>query len=137
MTISESQQEKIFKITNHDDPIVMVVYKSVFVSSDVKTEIKTGCFIVTETDLYLTKSDFQWIYENLEEDIPLFTRQPMTNLVELEGVTNSTFILNFMDETEDRTESWKFEFETKLCIDNTLKSISKVWEKVFGMPLMD
>lgn len=124
-------------MTSNEDPIVVSVFKSVLVSSDVKTELKIGCLIVTETDLYLTKSDFQWIYENLEQEVQVFAHQPMTNLVECEGRTNSTFTFNFMDETEDRTESWKFEFDSKMCVDSTLRIISQVWEKVFGMPLID
>lgn len=133
---SEELQHKLQKLAEKKQIKLLAIFRSVEISSeDVKNELKCGCFLVTDTHLYLTKSDFSWMYENSMQEIPVHLKQPMTNLVELDAVTESTFILNFMDETEDRTESWKFEFETKSCIDNTLASIDSIWSKLFGVPL--
>ena len=61
----------------------------------------------------------------------------MTNLVELENVNSLSFKLSFMDENEDKFETWKIDFATEMSKESTQTTISSSWEKIFGVSLIN
>lgn len=104
-----------------------------------KAKIGFGALIVTTETVHLT-SNFHWLCENISERMlgPDVTfAQPMSNLIELENVTRTTFTLNFMDELESTIEKWRFEFESYPRIARTLDSIDAIWRKIFCVPLIN
>lgn len=95
--------------------------------------------MVTPEAISFTTS-FQWLCDNVSDkvfDNQVMLTQPMSNLVELESVTKSSFTLNFMDELENRVEKWKFAFESYPRIAKTLHEIDAIWSKIFSVPLIN
>lgn len=137
--MSEDLHQKLLRAVDKSPIKILAIYKTVEVSyEEIKNVQKFGCLIVTDSHLYLTKSDFSWTFENQKHEIQIFAKQPMTNLVQLDTASDSTaFVLNFMDESEDRTELWKFEFESKSCVESSLKLLDDIWSKLFGVSLFE
>lgn len=110
---------------------------------NVPKTVNLGSLIVTDTELILIKSDFQWIcdasvknYENYETCVSV--RQQMTNLIELDNLSANAFNFNFMDETENKFETWKFVFDDKTnIVEEVLKTVSDIWQKIFHVPLIN
>lgn len=94
-------------------------------------------FIVTESNLYITSAVNQWMSEKSDAatDIIVEQTQVMSNLVEIEKIDNKSIRINFIDDTNDRTELWTCLFETCENVDSTLNAISQSWEQLFGVPL--
>lgn len=129
---------------NNEDIKTMAVFKTcqIMVSQSDNTSIanipkKTmyfGALSVSENSLLLT-TNFNWLCDKNSIDI-VAINQPMTNLVELENVTESSFVLSFMDETDNTIEKWQFTFESRQRIFETLTTIGKIWEELFCVPLI-
>lgn len=90
--------------------------------------------IITETKLYLTTSKYGWLADKLQQNIELVNTQLMTNIVGVDPVDDHTFLINFLDETENRDEIWKCKFETNASLDSTFNAIAQSWEKLFQVP---
>lgn len=104
-----------------------------------KNSIGIGAMIVTAEGIHLTTS-FQWLCDNINDKMfasQMLMSQPMSNLVELENVTRTTFTLNFMDELENTIEKWKFVLEAYPRIARTLHIIDSIWREIFCVPLIN
>lgn len=104
-----------------------------------KTKLKLGAIFVTSESIHVT-SNFKWICDNVDERV--YTKnpklsQPMSNLVELENLTDSSFTLNFIDELNDTLEKWKFTFESGKQILYLLRIVDEIWEKYFRLHLLN
>lgn len=102
--------------------------------------LEYGIILITKDDVFVT-SNFQWLCENVcnvknQESNNFILKQPIANLVELENLTKSSFILNFMDELENIVEKWNFTLESCQRISVILETIDVTWKKVFSMSLM-
>lgn len=103
-----------------------------------KSRMKVGSIFVFLDYIHVTSS-FEWICDNISEQAftnHLIMRQPISNLVDLENLTDSSFTLNFIDELEDTLEKWKFTFESNSQIIHLLKSIDDIWQKIFCISLL-
>lgn len=103
-----------------------------------KSRMKIGSIFVFLGHIHITSS-FEWICDNISEQTfanHLIMKQPISNLVDLENLTDSSFTLNFIDELEDTLEKWKFTFESNSQIFHLLKSIDDIWQKIFCISLL-
>lgn len=104
--------------------------------------VERGTLIVTNEAIILT-TNFQWLCDNINDktinnNLAVTLTQPMSNLVELEDVTDTTFTLSFMDEVESTIEKWRLVFDSSfLRIASTLKTIDSIWQKIFCVPLIN
>lgn len=87
------------------------------------------------SDAFLITTNVSWLCDNASEMHPTIA-QPMTNLVELENVTLTSFTLSFMDELENTIEKWRFKFESYPRIAQTLEIIDGIWRELFCVPLI-
>lgn len=104
-----------------------------------KSRMKIGSIFVF-LDFICVTSSFEWICENVSEKTFAnhFTmQQPISNLVDVENLTDSSFTFNFIDELEDTLEKWKFTFESNSQIIHLLKSIDDIWQKIFCISLLN
>lgn len=92
-------------------------------------------FITTDSYLYLTTSKYGWLMEKFDYVLDIAQSQLMTNLVDIDNVTDTSFTINFLDEINNRTELWECTFETNSSLDSTFKAIAQSWEEYFKVPL--
>lgn len=92
-------------------------------------------FITTDSYLYLTTSKYGWLMDKFSIEPEIAQEQLMTNLVDIDNVTENSFTINFLDEINNRTELWQCTFETNSCLDSTFKAIAQSWEEYFKVPL--
>lgn len=92
---------------------------------------------VTAESIHMS-TNFNWLCDNISERFgdQITLTQPMSNLVELENVTMTSFTLSFMDELENTIEKWRFTFESYPRIANTLEIIDSIWREIFCVPLI-
>jgi hypothetical protein len=104
-----------------------------------KTKLKVGAIFITSDSIHVS-SNFKWICDNIDERVysknPKLS-QPMTNLVELENLTDKSFTLNFIDEINDTLEKWKFTFESDKQFLSLLRIVDEIWEKIFRLHLLN
>lgn len=116
---------------------------SLLVSCDISCENAKRSFdvcslLATDTRIYLSSEKLNWLSElDLDSDIELCVTQFMSNLVEVEHCSDNAFIINFLDETQDKCELWKCTFQTSDGANTCLNSIAQSWEKLFGVPLIN
>lgn len=143
------------RITQQNELLSMAIFLSCktsigsSIASDTDTHdehpqisVERGTLIVTTEAIILT-TNFQWLCDNITDktinnNLAVTLTQPMSNLVELEDVTETTFTLSFMDELESTIEKWRFVFDSSfLRIATTLKTIDSIWQKIFCVPLLN
>ncbi|XP_023296483.2 uncharacterized protein LOC111679191 isoform X2 [Lucilia cuprina] len=94
--------------------------------------------LTTDSRIYLSSEKLDWLSVlNHDSDIELCVTQFMSNLVEVEHCADNVFIINFLDETQDKCELWKCTFQTAENANTCLNSIAQSWEKLFGVPLIN
>jgi hypothetical protein len=137
--VSERNTQKLQQLTNQKQIKTLTIFNECKVTIDEQHQINdTGALCVTDTDLFLTQIDTNWLSDNnTTANITVSNRQEMSNLIEVDFVDETTFKLNFMNENEDKFEMWKLTFETTQTAENTIKTISSWWEKIFGVPLIN
>lgn len=90
---------------------------------------------MTDSNLYVTKPDYGWLMERFDRAIDVVQAQSIRDLVDISHIDDTTFAMNFLDETNDREEKWECTFETSSCLQNTFATIKTPWEKLFDVPL--
>ncbi|XP_058119766.1 serine/threonine-protein kinase 11-interacting protein [Anopheles coustani] len=116
--------------------MVMVINFCDVLSNDELQSVQLSTLVVTENKLMLTP-DITWLNESSAYPIePKFT-QLLTNIVELEDVNELSCRLNYMDEKEDKYETWSLDFATSTAKESTVSTICHLWENIFGVPLMN
>lgn len=101
--------------------------------------MKCGTLFVTTEAIHLT-TNFQWLSDSsnkTSDNNSVTLVQPLTNLVELENLTKTSFTLNFMDELENTIEKWKITFDSNSRIAKTLEIIDSIWRNIFCLPLIN
>lgn len=104
-------------------------------NKEIVTYHKYAAFIITDTNLYVTKPNYGWLIEKLDRDIEIARMQKMQDLIDVKHIDDQTFIITFLDEINDREEKWQCTFETSSCQQNTFESLKTPWEKIFEVPL--
>lgn len=103
-----------------------------------KRSFNICALLTTDSRLYLSSDRIGWLSElDADSDIELCVTQFMSNLVEVERCSDNVFIINFLDETQDKCELWKCTFETNENAYTCLNAIAQSWEKLFGVPLIN
>lgn len=145
-----NKNEKLSRLLNQHDLKCMAVFTSCATSISSATDsdqsqdspklcVKYGTLLVTTDEIHFTTS-FRWLcdyYGDKMSNNHQTLTQPMSNLVELESVTKTTFTLNFMDELENTIEKWRLSFESYPRIARTLDTIDGIWQKIFCVPLIN
>lgn len=93
-----------------------------------------GAMLVTNEAIHLI-TNFKWLCENSDQNCEVLT-QPITNLVELDNLTNSSFTLIFMNELESTIEKWRFSYDSYVRICKTLHEIDDIWKQIFSLSLL-
>lgn len=124
--VAKDEQVKIVMIINFCDVLLHDELESVQLST----------LIVTENRLMLT-SDIRWLNESSAYPVEPKFSQLMTNVVELEDLNELSCRLNYMDEQEDKYETWRLDFATPTAKESTVNTICHLWEKIFGVPLLN
>lgn len=131
MQLTDNDQIKILTIFNTCD-IIEEENKS--------NKITLGALLITNTHLYLTTSNLNWLCDNdnlyINSNVNIYHKQLMSNLIEMDYENELTFKLTFIDENEDKMELWRINFETDYSKDSTLNTINTLWEKIFQVPLL-
>lgn len=139
--ISERLSQKLLHVTDNVQLKMLAILNQCAILCDTHLAVDASethdlvAIIVTETNLYLTSSKYGWLAEKLDQNIELINTQLMTNVVGVDPVDDHTFLINFLDEIENRDEVWKCKFETKSSLDSTFNAIAQSWEKLFQVPL--
>lgn len=134
------------RITDNNELKYLSVFKSckttICSSQDADTvegtplkSLDHGMMLVTTEAIHLV-TNFRWLCDNAEVNNDEVLTQPMTNLVELDNLTNSSFTLNFMDELENTIEKWRFTYESYSRIGKSLETIDEIWRQIFCVNLL-
>lgn len=93
--------------------------------------------VVTNKRFAVLSGNWTWLLEEREKERPeVLFQLSLTDMVECEVRTDTEFVLNFMDEQENRHELWCLEFESRYAAQKVLEAIQGPWEKVFDAPLV-
>lgn len=103
--------------------------------TDITTKHEYAAFILTDSKLYVTKPNYGWLIEKLDRNIDVAQSQKMQDLMNVEHINDTTFIITFLDEINSREEKWECQFETNSCLQNTYETLKTPWEKIFEVPL--
>lgn len=135
--ISERLSQKLLKTTENVQLKMLAILNKCEISADSSLSSEEyAAFIITETNLYLTKSTHNWITDKSVNDFAeIYRSQFMSNLIEVERLNDTAIRINFFDENQDKNELWTCIFETTNNADSTLNAISQSWEKLFSVPL--
>nr|XP_014090535.2 uncharacterized protein LOC106617692 isoform X2 [Bactrocera oleae] len=103
-----------------------------------KRNLSTCTLLTTDTHLYISSSKFDWLSTSESDaELEICMKQLMSNLVEVEQIDANTFLINYLDETQDLSEIWQCTFETQENADSCLNAIAQSWEKLFGVSLLN
>lgn len=134
--ISERLSQKLLRVTDNVQlKMLAILSQCTITCEDTHETHSLVAIIITETKLYLTTSKYGWLADKLQQDIELVNTQLMTNIVGADPIDDHTFLINFLEERENRVEMWKCQFETKASLDSTFNAIAQSWEKLFQVPL--
>ncbi|EDV57921.2 uncharacterized protein Dere_GG25106, isoform B [Drosophila erecta] len=103
-----------------------------------KSNFEPSLLLITESHLYISgNGKFLWLSDKIQEK-PIHPEvslnQPLSNLVDVERITDHKYAINFIDETQNRCEIWQLQFETHANAACCLNVIGKGWEQLFGVP---
>lgn len=136
-SISENLTNKIAKLGGSSKIKMLCLLNECDITLDGNSIIlKKHLCVVTETNIILVQH-FNWLSDDLKDEIDSENSQVMCNLVEVEELNSRSFSLNFLDEIEEKCELWNLTFETDTSMSSTLDSIAECWEKLFGVPLLN
>ncbi|XP_053673404.1 LOW QUALITY PROTEIN: uncharacterized protein LOC128723667, partial [Anopheles nili] len=128
---------KLKKVTKGEQvKIVMIINFCDVLLNDELESVQLSTLLVTENKLMLAP-DIKWLNESSAYPIEPKFSQLMTNIVELEDVNELSCRLNFMDEQEDKYETWRLDFATTTAKESTVGTICHLWENIFGVPLVN
>ncbi|KAL7740637.1 hypothetical protein ACLKA6_000014 [Drosophila palustris] len=102
-----------------------------------KRHFELCTLLTSDTQLHIAGNGrFNWLSSDKEQQphLELTLTQQMSNLVEVERITDCEFKVNFLDETENQCELWHVQFETPANAECCLNVIGKSWEQLFGVP---
>lgn len=135
--ISERISQKLLQVTDNVQLKMFTILNRCIVTNndDTNTIYGFSAFIITDTQLYLTTAKYGWLIDKLDQNIDVMKSQLMSDLVDVEKIDGTTFIISFLDEIRDRKEKWECTFETNACLQDTFAPIADSWEKLFKVPL--
>ncbi|KAH8342734.1 hypothetical protein KR084_003187 [Drosophila pseudotakahashii] len=102
-----------------------------------KNTLEPCLLLITESHLCISgNGNFSWLSNKIPDksNQKLSLNQPLSNLVGVERVTDQNYVINFIDETQNKCEMWQLLFETHTNAACCLNVIGKEWEQLFGVP---
>lgn len=102
-----------------------------------KRNLEVCTLLTSDSQLHIAgNGTFNWLATNEQQQPPmkLTLTQQMSNLVEVERITDCEYKINFLDETENQCELWHVQFETLANAECCLNVIGKSWEKLLACP---
>ncbi|KPU73709.1 uncharacterized protein Dana_GF15590, isoform B [Drosophila ananassae] len=95
--------------------------------------------LTTATHLYISgKGKFAWLSSKKLDSSPppleFSLTQPMSNLVDVDQISEQQYVVNFIDETQNKCEIWQLHFETPTSAECCLNAVGQEWERLFGVP---
>ncbi|XP_052870347.1 uncharacterized protein LOC128275771 isoform X2 [Anopheles cruzii] len=126
---------KLKKAANGDVvKMVMIINFCDVVSNDELKSVHLSTLLVTEKHLMLIP-DIRWINESSAYPVqPKFT-QLVVDIVEFEDINDLSCRLSYVDEQEDKEETWSLGFATPTAKESTVNTICHLWETFFGVPM--
>ncbi|XP_037731171.1 serine/threonine-protein kinase 11-interacting protein-like isoform X2 [Drosophila subpulchrella] len=122
------------------EPVKMcsLLRSSQWIREQEKKNFEDCLLLITESHLYISANlKFSWLSNKIQDKSTqpeLTLRQPMSNLVDVERITDKKYVMNFSDETQNKCEMWQLLFETHNNSTCCLNVIGKTWEQLFGVP---
>ncbi|XP_070855556.1 serine/threonine-protein kinase 11-interacting protein isoform X1 [Drosophila suzukii] len=122
------------------EPVKMcsLLRSSQWIREKEKKNFEHCLLLITESHLYISANlKFSWLSNKIQDKSTqpeLTLRQPMSNLVDVERITDQKYVMNFSDETQNQCETWQLLFETHKNSTCCLNVIGKTWERLFGVP---
>ncbi|XP_017041284.1 serine/threonine-protein kinase 11-interacting protein isoform X2 [Drosophila ficusphila] len=101
-----------------------------------KSSFDPCLLLITESHLYIS-GKFSCLSDKLQENLEHHEQslnQPLSNLVEVERITDQNYAISFIDETQNKSEVWHLLFETHAHATCCLSVIGEGWEQLFGVP---
>uniref|UniRef100_A0A6P4EPI0 Serine/threonine-protein kinase 11-interacting protein n=1 Tax=Drosophila rhopaloa TaxID=1041015 RepID=A0A6P4EPI0_DRORH len=103
-----------------------------------KSSFEPCLLLITESHLYILGNGiFSWLSNKIQKKSiyqELSLNQPLSNLVDVERITDHKYVINFIDETQNKTEIWQLMFETHENAAYCLNVIGQGWKQLFGVP---
>lgn len=121
-----------------NEPLKMLAILNTFtITADGKDDIrKLVGLIVTENHLRILPSIETWLTAtDRNASFECQRTQLMSNLVDIEMLSDREVRINYLDEIDDTCELWCCQFETADSANSTLNAIEQSWSKLFGVPL--
>lgn len=116
---------------------MLAILNTLTITANGKDDIrKLIGLIVTENHLHILPSIETWL--TAADRVSSFENQRtqlMSNLVDIEMLSDREVRINYLDETDDTCELWCCLFETADSASSTLNAIEQSWSKLFGVPL--
>ncbi|XP_055302983.1 serine/threonine-protein kinase 11-interacting protein isoform X2 [Sitodiplosis mosellana] len=135
--ISERISQKLLQITDNVQLKMLTILNNckIIDQNDSSTVHEYAAFILTDSNLYVSTPKYGWTVEKLDRSIEVAQMQLMMDLVDVEHINETTFIISFLDEIQDKKQKWECKFETGSCLQNTFETLAASWEKLFKVPL--
>uniref|UniRef100_A0A6B2EBJ3 Putative leucine-rich repeat protein n=1 Tax=Phlebotomus kandelakii TaxID=1109342 RepID=A0A6B2EBJ3_9DIPT len=103
---------------------------------ETKATVNFGGLIVTEKTFHMTGGGHKWMTEKGDSAVGVIHTQLLQDMVELEPKSDTEFILNFLDERENKCEQWLLRFATLAIVQDVLTAIREPWETLFEVHLV-
>uniref|UniRef100_A0A1L8DN41 Putative serine/threonine-protein kinase 11-interacting protein n=1 Tax=Nyssomyia neivai TaxID=330878 RepID=A0A1L8DN41_9DIPT len=103
---------------------------------ETRLSVSFGGIIVTEKTFHLCTSAHRWMTERGDQAVGVTHTQLLQDMVECEPKSDTEFILNFLDERENKCEQWHIRFATPAIVQDVLGAIREPWEALFEVPLV-
>ncbi|KAL5282214.1 STK11IP family protein [Megaselia abdita] len=133
--------EKLKSGTDKSDIEMLTIINNVGIVNDkIATNFDTTVLYLTNDNLFLMDptTDFHWLIPNYKYNLTSnIASQSLTNLVEINNVSDNRFSLCFLEETLNKLEVWDCMFETKGSMEYCLLKIDNSWSALFGVSLLN
>lgn len=130
--------QALLATTDNEQLKMLAILNEVTVTVDNRDDVQRMIgLVVTENHLRLLALSHTWLSPNSSSptSIDCQRSQPMSNLVDVEMLSDRVMRINYLDENQDTCELWTCTFETDDGAKSTLDAIEHSWSKLFGVPL--
>lgn len=135
--VDETLALNLLTVASNEPLKMLAILNTLTITADDKENTrKLVGLIVTENHLRILPSIDLWLNtDRLTTPIECQFTQLMSNLVDIEMLSDQEVRINYLDETNDTCELWCCKFETADSASSTLNAIDQSWSKLFGVPL--
>ncbi|XP_034474830.1 serine/threonine-protein kinase 11-interacting protein isoform X2 [Drosophila innubila] len=134
---SDAVRQRLCSLVSEPLKMCAVLSGCQWICGQDKRNFEVCTLLTSDTQLYIAGNGrFNWLAINEEQPphLELTLTQQMSNIVEVERITDCEYKVNFLDETKNQCELWHVQFETPANAECCLNVIGKSWEHLFGVP---